>query len=166
MFVQDLHVAVMPLGGRFSQGRGFSVEMQGSSKPTPQAIAILQSLARSNHSNRPDLKELLSDSVNEIARYLAWGGRSVYEIIRDQENNEAWQLYSFTDKRLFRVLRRYIQIIPKTDQRLWQKARVIIPKEDIWDISMPKVLGGRRGYRTILKKLKRVQRIVPSFFDG
>ena len=163
MFVQDVHIVVMPLGGRFSQGRDFSVEIQGSSEPDSQAITILQSLARSDHSNRPDLKELLSDSVNEIARYLAWVGRVVYEIIRDKENDEAWQLYSFTEKRLFRVLRRYIQIIPKADQRLWQKVRVSIPKEDIWDISMPQILGGHRGYRAILKKLKRFPQIVPSF---
>ena len=163
MFVQDVHNVVMPLGGRFSQGRDFSVEMQGSSELAPQAIAILQSLTRGNSYGSPDLKELLSDSVNEIARYLAWGGRVVYEIIRDKENNEAWQLYGFTEKRLFRVLRKYIQVIPKADQRFWKKARVVIPKEDIWVISMPKILGGYRGYRTILKKLSKFSQIGPSF---
>lgn len=163
MFVQDLHVAVMPLGGRFSQGRNFSVEMHGGSDPAPQAIAILQSLTRGDSYGSPDLKELLSDSVNQISLYLASGGRSVYEIIRDKENNEAWQLYSFTEKRLFKVLRKYIQVIPKADQRLWKKARVVIPEEDIWDISMPKVLGGYRGYRTILKKLSKFSQLVPSF---
>lgn len=163
MFVEDVHIAVMPIGGRFSQLRDYFVEMQGSSEPEPQAIALLQSLARSEHSNRPNLKELLSDSVNQIAFYLASGGRSVYEIIRDMENDEAWQLYSFTDKRLFSVFGKYIQKIPKVDQKLWKKAYVIIPKEDIWDIAMPKVLGGYRGYRTILKKLSRCSRIVPSF---
>lgn len=163
MFVEDVHIVVMPLSGRFSQGRDFSVEMQGSSEPFPQAIAILQSLTRGDSYGSPDLKELLSDAVNEIARYLAWRGRVVYEIIRDKENNEAWQLYSFTEKRLFRVLRKYIQVIPKADQRLRNKARVVIPEEDIWDISMPKLLGGYRGYGAILKKLSKFSQIVPSF---
>ena len=74
------------------------------------------------------------------------------------------QLYSFTDRRLFRGFGKCIQIIPRADRRLWEKSYVIIPKEDIWEIAMPKVLGGYRGYRnSILKKLSRFSQIVPSF---
>ena len=163
MFVQDVHVAVMPIGGRFSQERDFSVEIQGSSKHEHQVVSILQSLTDGDLFSEPNLKELLSDVVNKIALYLASGGRSVYEIIRDKENEDAWRLYSFTDKRLFRAFGKYIQIVPKSDRQLWKKSYVIIPKEDIWEIAMPKVLGGFRGYRSILKKLSRFSQIVPSF---
>ena len=161
MFVQDVHVAVMPIGGRFSQERDFSVEIQGSSEH--QAVSILQSLTDGDLFSEPNLKELLCDVVNEIALYLASGGRSVYEIIRDKENQEAWRLYSFTNKRLFRVFGKCIQIIPKSDRQLWEKSYVIIPNEDIWEIAMPKMLGGYQGYRSILKKLSRFSQIVPSF---
>ncbi len=161
MFVQDVHIAVMPIGGRFSQERDFSVEIQGSSEH--RAVSILQSLTDGDLFSEPNLKELLSDVVNKIALYLASGGRSVYEIIRDKENEEAWRLYSFTDRRLFRAFGKCIQIVPKSDRQLWKKFYVIIPKEDIWEIAMPKVLGGFRGYRSILKKLSRFSQIVPSF---
>ena len=113
--------------------------------------------------SEPDFRKLLSDVVNKIALYLASGGRPVYEIIRDKENEKAWRLYSFTDKRLFRAFGKCIQIIPKADRRLWKKSHVVIPEEDVWEIAMPKVLGGFRGYRSILKKFARFSQIVPSF---
>ena len=163
MFIEDIHIVVMPLSGRFRQTTDFSVELQGNPDDEPRAIAILQSLTRGAAHGRPDLRDLLSDSVNEIARYLAWQGRAIYEIIRGEESDEVWRLYSFTDKRLFCVFRNYIQIIPKADQRIWGKTHVVIPEKDIWNIEMPKVLGGYRGYRKILKRLRKFSRLAPSF---
>ncbi len=163
MFIEDIYTAVMPLGGRFRQTTDFSVEIQGNPDDEPRAIEILQSLTRGAAHSRPDLRDLLIDSVNEIARYLAWQGRAICEIIRGVESDEGWRLYSFTDKRLLRVFRNYIQIIPKADRRRWRKTCVIIPEKDIWNIAMPKVLGGYRGYRKILKKLRRHSRLGPSF---
>lgn len=163
MFVQDVHIAVMPLGGRFSSSRDYSVEIQGGPEPSPQAIAILQSLTRFDSYGSIDMKELLSDSVNHIAHSLASCGRFVFEIIRDKENDEAWRLYSFTDKRLPCVFGKYIQKVPKGDKEWLKQSYVRIPKEDIWAIAMPEVLGGYRGYRKMLKKLIRYTQIVPSF---
>ena len=164
MFIEDVHIVVMPMGGRFRQ-TDFSVELQGNSDDEHRAIAILRSLTRGDTHSRPDLRDLLSNSVNEIARYLAWQGRAAYEIIRGEESDKAWRLYSFTDERLFRIFRNYIQIIPKADQRRWRKTCVIIPEQDIWNIAMPKVLGGYRGYRKILKRLRRGSRLAPSFIS-
>ena len=163
-FVEDVHVAVMPIGGRFRQTTDFSVEIQGNLDDKPQVIAMLQSLTQ--YDRRSDLRDLLSDSVNEVAHYLAGSGRSVYEIIRGEESDQAWQLYSFTEKRLFRVFGNYIQLIPRADRKLWGKSRFNIPAEDIWHIAMPKTLGGSRGYRKILKKLKKFPRLVPSFLTN
>ena len=166
MFIEDIHIGVMPLSGRFRQTTNFSVDLQGSPDDEHRAMAILQSLTRGDVHGRPDLRDLLSDSVNEIARYLAWSGRVVYEIIRGEESGEAWQLYNFTDKRLLRAFGNYIQIIPKADRRRWRKTHVVIPGEDIWKIKMPKALGGCRGYRKILKKLRKFPRLVPSFLTN
>ena len=164
MFVEDVHIAVMPIGGRFRQTTNYSVEIQGNPNDEPRAIAILQSL--SQYDRLSDLGDLLSDSVNKIAHYLAGSGRSVYEIIRGEESDQAWQLYSFTEKRLFRVFGNYIQLIPRADQKLWGKSRFNIPAKDIWHIVMPKTLGGYRGYRKILKKLRKFPRLGPSFLTN
>ena len=166
MFIEDIHIGVMPLSGRFRQMTDFSVELQGSPDDEHRAMVILQSLTRGDVHGRPDLRDLLSDSVSEIARCLAWSGRAVYEIIRGEESGKAWQLYSFTDKQLFHDFRDYIQIIPKADRKRWRKTHVVIPKEDIWKIEMPKVLGSYRGYRKILKRLRKYSRLAPTFLTN
>ena len=163
MLVEDVQLAVMPIGGESRRSPNFSVEIQSSSEHKTRAIAILKSLISRNGYSRHSLEELLSASVAELARKLAWHGRAIHEIIRDVENGEACLLHGFTPRRLFRAFGRYIQIIPKDDRRLWNKAYVIIPKKDIWDIAMPKVLGGCRSYCAMLRKLARFSPLGPSF---
>ena len=155
IFVRGVQLAVMPIGGKSSQAPDFSVEIQGNSENKNRVIELLQSLANEDWYNGQSLEELLSDSVAELARNLAWHGRAVHEIVRDEENGEVCLLHSFRPRRLFRAFGRYIQIIPKADRGLWEKYYVIIPEKDIWDITMPQVLGGYRGYRAILRQLAR-----------
>ncbi len=161
MFIEDVYTAVMPLRGRFPQ-TDYSVELQGNPDDKSRATVILQSLTRRGAHGSSEMSDLLSDTVNNIATILAWHGRAVYEIIRGENSNKAWKLFSFTDKRLIRRFRKYIQKIPKVDQKLWGKTYVEIPKKDIWSISIPKVLGGRRGYRKLLNKLGRFSRLLPK----
>ena len=164
MFVEDVWLAVMPIRGESRLAPNFSVEIRGNPDHETRAIAILKSLSSRDGDSGSSFERLLSASVGDLAHKLAASGRAVHEIIRDKDNGEAYQLYGFTSGRLFRAFGRYIQMIPKADRKLWNKARVIIPKQDIWDIAMPKGLGGCRGHRAILKKLARFQHFSPSFF--
>ena len=164
MFMQDVQLSIMPIRGKSRLAPDFSVEMQSRTDHKTRVRAILKSLTSIDEHSKPSLEELLSTLVEELARNLVWNGRTVHEIIRDAENDEAYLLHSFTFRRLLHIFGWYIQIIPRADRKLWNKARVIIPKQDIWDIAMPKELGGCRGYRKILKKLARFQNITPSFF--
>ena len=163
VFVQDVQRAVMPIGGESPQAPNFSVEIQGSCEHKTRAIGILESLTSADWYSGHSLKELLSDAVEELTRNLAWHGRAVHQIIRDEESGEPCRLDGFTPRRLFRAFGRYIQMIPKADRGLWEKCCVIIPEKDIWDIAMPKVLGGCRGYRAMLGELARFSRLDPSF---
>ena len=163
MFAEDVQLALMPIGGRTHEATDFAVEIQGGCEHVDRIIEILKSLAEyDSHSQT----KLLSDAVAGIARQLAWDGRAVHEIVWNEENGGAYQLYSFTSRRLFHAFGRYMQIIPKADRDLWDKAFVIIPEKDIWDVAMPKVLGGYRGYRAILRRLARIQHFGPSFFKN
>ena len=155
VFKRHASLAVMPIGGESLQVPNFSVDIQGGSAHKTRAITILESLSSTDWEDWRSLEELLSDSVEQLARYLAGEGCAVHEIIRDVENDEACRLHSFTPRRLFHVCGRYIQMIPRADRGLWEKYYVIIPEKDIWDITMPQVLGGYRGYRAILRKLAR-----------
>lgn len=163
MLVEDVHLTVMPIGGKSHLSPNFAVEIQASPDHQTRAIAILESFTDINRHRRHNLEELLSTAVEEIASKLAWNGRSVHEIIRDEENEAKYKLYSFTSQRLFHAFGRYIQIIPKADRSLWNKAYIVIPEGDIWDIVMPKELGGYRDYSAILRGLTRFQHTGPLF---
>ena len=162
MFVEDVQLAVMPIGGRPHRASDFAVDIRGGCEHVDHAIAILKSLAEfDQHSNAA----LLSDVVAGIARQLAWYGRSVHEIVWDEKNSGIFRLHSFTSRRLFHTLGRYVQIIPKADRDLWGKSYVIVPEKDVWDVEMPRALGGYRGYRAILSHLARFRPLAPSFFQ-
>lgn len=161
MFTEDVRLAVMPIGGKSSEVSEFAVEIQGSSQQIDYATALLKSLAQYEGYG---LEELLSNAVEGVASRLAWRGLAVYEIIRDEENDNAYLLHNFTSERLFHVFGRYVQVIPKADRDLWGKTYVVIPEKDIWEVSIPKPLGGHRGYRTILRGLARFQHLGPPFW--
>lgn len=166
MFIEDLRVGIMPISGGLRRAPGLSVALRGSSEHKTRATRMLESLASTYAESRNSTEELLSDSLADLAYKLAGGGRTVHEIIRDKTTGTACQLYNFTCQRLYRMRGKYIQLIPKADRRVWNrtnKAYVIVPSEDIWDLSMPQELGGIRGYRKILKKLDRFPYPAPSF---
>jgi len=164
MFTDDIQLSVMPIGGKPHKATGFTVEVKGGVENVKRATVILKSLTRHHGQGQA---ELLSDAVEEVARQLAWHGRAVHEIVRDEEDREACRLHSFTSRRLFHAFGRYIQIIPKADRDFWGKSYVIVPEKDIWEVAMPRVLGGYRGYRAILWWLARFRHLGPSFFqDG
>ncbi len=160
MFAGDVELGVMPIGGVSDTAPEFAVDIQGPSQSVERATATLESLAEHKGYGA---KELLSDVVRVIARNLAWSGRAVHEITRDQERDGIYLLQGFTTQRLFYVFGKYIQVIPKADRRLGKKAYVILPEKDVWDITMPRVLGGYRAYRTILRNLARFQGSGPAF---
>ena len=160
MFAEDIHLGIMPIGSRRHSEIDYEVKIEGSSDSVTAVITILNSLAKYER-YRPE--ELLSDVVGRVAGRLAWNGRAVHEITRDQERDGVYLLQGFTTQRLFYVFGKYIQVIPKADRRLWKKAYVILPEKNVWDITIPRVLGGYRAYRTILRNLTRFQGTGPSF---
>lgn len=161
MFVEDVSLAVMPIGGSSERIPNFNVAIEGNPEDIERTVAILSSLAEYD---RHRWEELLSDVIEGIARRLSWAGVAVHEIVKDEENDGCYFLYSFTSKRLFHVFGKYIQIIPKADREQWGNAYVVIPEKYIWKVSMPSILGGRRGYRAIIRSLVRLSPFAPPFW--
>ena len=160
MFASDIELGIMPIGGVSNVAPKFAVDIQGSSQAVEHSTATIESLA--GH-QRYSAKELLSDAIRSIAQSLAWNGRTVHEIVRDQEKDGIYLLQEFTSQRLFHIFGKYVQLIPKTDRRSLKKAYVILPEKDVWDITMPGVLGGYRSYRAVLRNLARFQGPSPLF---
>lgn len=159
MFAQDVHLAVMPVGGRSEKHKNYSVIFEGGSEEREKAKQLLGTIARYDEI---DEKEIVSDAIQEIALHLAWEGCAVFEIIHE-ESGEIY-LQAFTSKRLFRFPGCFVQIIPFKDQELWKRRMTIVPAKAIWYLEMPAVLGGRSGYRRMLARLKRFEHLGPSFW--
>lgn len=159
MFTQDVHLAVMPIGGRTEKHKYFSVILDGENAESEKAKQLISSIGRDD-SNDP--KELLSDAVDEIAKRLAWEGVAVFEILRDEDGSI--DLHGFTSKRLIRLPGYYLQVVPLPDWKLLKKRIVIVPASKIWYVEMPKILGGRSGYKRILASLERFENIGPRFW--
>jgi hypothetical protein len=159
MFTEDVHLGVIPIGGRTEKQKNFTITLDGKEKECERASYILGDLGGYN---RHDLLEMVCDAVEKIASHLAWEGCAVYEIVKDDYGEV--HVHSFTSKRLVRFPGWFIQVIPRGDRQLWGKKSVIIPANKVWHIQMPSVLGDCRGYKKTLKNLKMFQHLGPSFW--
>lgn len=159
MFTQDVQLAVMPIGGRSEKHNDFAVTCEGSEEERGKAEQLIGEIARYD---RHDFTEMVCDAVEEIARHLSWEGCAVNELIRGDDGLQ--HILGFTSKGLWKLPGYYLQVIPRGDWDLWEKKFVIVPARRIWYVEMPSVLGGRRGYKTVLRQLKKFERLGPKFW--
>lgn len=159
MFTQDVQLAVMPIGGRAHKNKDFTVDLMGSDEDKEKSKQLLSEIGQND---RIDLAEIVCDAINEIAQRLAWDGCAVFEIVRGDHGSQ--HICGITTKRLFKLPMSYLQVIPRGDWGLWKKKAVVIPASRVWDLEMPPALGGRKGYRSVLKRLKRFEHLGPEFW--
>ena len=166
MFLKDIRLGIMPIGGESDRAPNFSVEIRGGPIDEPRVLAILESLNRRYQHNwysQPALEKLLSDAVEAIVFELVWEGRSVHKIFWDKRNDGVYRLHAFAYQWLFRGFGKYIRILPQTHWHSDDKIYDVSTKKDVWDIVMPKKLGGYQGHRAMLKKLAQFPDLAPSF---
>lgn len=158
MFIEDIHLAIMPIGGRTDKQKEFAVEFQGEAPECERAKEIIGELGEFD---RHDAAGMVSDAVDNIARHLAWEGQAVFEIIKDGE-----QVYvnGFTTKNLFKLFNWYLQIIPPGDWDLWKRKLTFVSEKKIWKVKIPHELGGVWGYKKVLRKLRNYNRLGPEFY--
>lgn len=158
MFTEDIHLAIMPIGGRSEKQSNFSVELQGEDAECDKAKDIIGELGQFD---KYDTEAMVCDAVEHVARNLAWEGHAVYEII---QNNEQVYVHGFTSKNLFKVLYWYLQIIPPEDWGLWKRKYAVLNEKKVWKIRMPNELGGTSGYKKILRSLRKYNHFGPDFY--
>lgn len=159
MFTQDVQLAVTPIGGRTEKHKEFAVTCEGSDEEKEKAEQLIREIARYD---RHGFTEVVCDAVDEIARHLSWEGCAVFELIRGDDGE--LHICGFTSKNLWRLPGYYLQVIPRGDWSLWKKKLIIVPSRRIWYLEMPPALGCRRGYKAILRQLKRFERLGPKFW--
>jgi hypothetical protein len=162
MFIEDVQSRVVPFWARRGEDQRFKANLFGADVHRNRALALLSSLGRGN--NRHDLEELVAGALLEIARHLSWYGRALYEISRSNEDHSFFVLSGFTSARSFNFGLLWLQVIPRRDRDLWKRSAVMLPSRDVWAVRMPRLLGGYRGYRAILRNLDRFGNMAPRFW--
>lgn len=159
MFTQDVPSGVMPIGGRADKQKNFAVSLVGSNEDREKALQLIGEIGRYD---RHGIAETVCDAINEIVRHLAWEGCAAYELIHGNDGSQ--HIWGFTSRRLWKLPGFFLQAIPRGDWDLWKKKVVVIPASRIWYLEMPSALGGRKGYISVLKRLRRFNHLGPEFW--
>lgn len=160
MFMQDIPLAIMPINAR--RADAYQAEIVGDPRDVERTVDLLQSVTRYDRASE---KELIADAVTEIARHLAWYGRAPYEVaISESDDLQDVQLFSFTPRRLLSTPWFCLQVVPRAERSQLKKALIFIARRDVWIVEMPKSLGGYRGYRSLLRRLRRFKAATPAFW--
>ncbi len=157
LFTRDLSLSIMPPNEHTNEPGSFTVTLEGTESECEKAKIIIEQLGRYGRNSTSDM---LCDAVKKMAGQLSLDGQIFYEIIKnDDDTHISW----FPSKNLFRIFSWYLQIIPAGDRGLWKRKYTLINKKKIWNIQIPNRLGGKRGHKKIIKKL-RGHRFVPEFY--
>ncbi len=156
MFIQDIQLAIMPIGGRSRQEK-FSIKFQGKKAESDKAKKLIQQLGQFEKYDEP---EIMCDAVDNIVKNLVWDGEVHYEIVKHKKNT---YLNRFTSRNLYKFFKWYIQIIPIKDRNIWKRKFSIINKKKVWKIEIPKSLGGKKAFQKTVKKIGKYEGFGPKF---
>lgn len=109
-----------------------------------------------------DVTAQLCAAVMEVAKVVAWKGRAVFEIARDEQN--AIRLVTIPGEGLWIFPWFCLQIIPKRDQERYKKRFNIVSTKHLWIVRMPRSLGGHWGYAAMKRQLAANDHLGPGFF--
>ncbi|WP_429460297.1 hypothetical protein [Paraburkholderia sp. JPY465] len=158
MFVEDISHP-MPLYR--ARNQGFSVRLTGTEEAQQKALHVLDDLS-DHEGHSPEDK--LTRAVDTLAKGIAWEGRIQFELIPREDGTTSF--HQVTTRRLYRFAGFAVQYLSQEDREFWQ-GRVLrwAPRSAMWHIDVPKELGGRRGYRRLLARLRRFSNLGPQFFS-
>jgi hypothetical protein len=160
IFTEEIHLGIMPIGGRSENRPDFSINISGDENNKEQANKLLNSLA---YHNRFSVNKLVCDVVDNIVKSMLYRGFAYYEITQDTSG--FFQLGNFTSDKLVNCLGLYFQFVPKADRKMWNKKFVVKTTNSIWKINIPKALGGNSGYRQLIRGLANDSDMYPKCFD-
>lgn len=164
MFTEDITLGLMPIN--FSDGRKFGATLTGAVEQVERARKLLQSIGRGG-GYRDNVLEEADSSIEHVVRHMAANGRAVFEIATDPNDN-GYILLDVPDFGLFKMPRGWVQTVPLRGRREGQPTKRswrFVSDRWVWAVSMPGALGGRSGYRRIVRHLRGETELVPRFFN-
>lgn len=176
MFIEDVSLYVMPVGGESRARPDFSIELVPDS-PDARSVITYAFAPRDYYHYYSEVTKAISGFIQENAFTLAYEGVLYYEIAkgewptgavepRESENGSRFKeafkpLY--IPGRVIRLANYYLQIVPPAERARTGKKIAAIPACDVWSLRIPSELGGPRELRTLLKTLVRASTPLPDF---
>jgi len=161
MFREDISLNIMPIGGTSRNNPDFLASFQGSEEDVDSAMKLCNSLSR--YPER-DANRTIGGAVGSIANRVAWQGSAVFQIIREPNSPHEITLFGFTSECLYRIPGFFVQCIPHADRELFGKSFTVLSSQEVWQITIPKALGGPSRHKKVLKRLNRFSKPAPNFY--
>jgi len=167
MFMEDLHLGIMPIGGR-STNPNFAVKIE----PSSEKIEELIRLGLPTHHGEPiNITEAVCDFIDEAAHILSYYGKAYYEIVYSYADENKQKIDGFTFENIpnhciNETFGFYWQYLPKKMIEPNGKIKRFnwLPKKDILVLCIPRELGGIRKFRKLLSELQWLSECtIPEF---
>lgn len=158
MFQEDIQLRVAPIGGR-RFNKSFKAVFDGDAK---KYMSVCFELISENSYGGPE--EKISDAVRRIVAQLVACGTAHFEILGATLDGEKgyFVLHPIRSDMLYRVPSGYAQRVPKSQEGGTVSRFLFLPKSRVWQISIPRILGGQRGFTRVRNLLGRVDGL-PEF---
>lgn len=159
MFVQDMSIAIAPIGGRSANsGSTFSYQVNGTDSAA--VIAILREM--DSHGRHKSVTEICCDVINNISNGLFYYGVVYYRLSHEQGKQT---LSYVTSKRLFRLFGWYIQFIPRQDRSTFKTLLFIEKASNVVVFRLGEAPFSSFLYRMKLSLLSRfTTSLAPKFY--
>lgn len=167
-FIQDIHLNVMPIGGR-SENIDFAVNIDPPSKKVEDLIRV--GLC-THHGESWNLTKVVCKFIDEAIHTLACYGKTYYEIIyfytdESKNNIKSFMIERIPNNNIRDTFGFYWQYVPKNiiEPEVEILKRLIwLPKKDLLVLSIPKAIGGVKKYKKLLTELQWLSKCtIPKF---
>jgi len=168
MFIQDIHLNVMPIGGR-SENVNFAVSID---PPSKEVEGLIRLGLCTHHGESWNLTKVVCKFIDEAIHTLACYGKTYYEIIYFYTDESKNKLKNFMIERILNnniidTFGFYWQYIPKNilepEEEVLKKF-IWLPKKDLLVLSIPKEIGGVKKYKRLLTELQWLSKCtIPEF---
>lgn len=165
MFIEDMYQGIMPFTHMRREESNFVVRLD----PPINGRENLIVEALDRRSRRHSLEDALCDFIRNASHSLFIYGKITYEIVCEKDdggNVTSFELVDIHPLSIKRIFGEFFQII---QWRIAKQSHVKvgvrkIPRKKIVYVEFPKILGGKKGLKKILRRLSVLgKELIPSF---
>jgi hypothetical protein len=184
MFVEDVRLHIMPVGGHSSAHGNFAVEL------LPDTQELRRTLGRvflgrdryrfSSWDPFPSaITQTISDFISDTASILVSRGVAHFEIVREslpqrqprtaaakspeRSDNEIFFCPAIIPGTVVRIPGFYVQRVPRNEWARTGMKAVLLPARTVWTLRIPLELGGPRRHIKLLDTLVKSSQPLPNF---